>query len=224
LPGVRDPSRLPPSVLIYAIDGRRYVRPLFLTPEGQPTPQKIYYDAFTCIITQLVFSFTSVPFIVLTVRDTLTIWSRVYMFGVLGVAASYAAFSTPAVRTLLARSAPAQPAKDGAAPATRPEKPAAGDDDGDALKPQRPVIVRNKSSVADDVMFGLPVDAEHELLELRDFMADVRAEIVRRKEAGMAIPDVREMVRQKLVEAGVPMQGAPAAVGKEEGHATAVQH
>jgi lysophospholipid acyltransferase len=171
-------------------------------------------------VTQLIFSFTSVPFIVLTVRDTLTIWSRVYMFGVLGVATSYAAFSTPAVRTLLARSAPAQPAKDGAAAAAKPEKPAA---DGDALKPQRPAIVRNKSSVTDDVMFGLPVDAEHELLELRDFMADVRAEIVRRKEAGIAIPDVREMVRQKLAEAGVQMQAAPAAAEKEERPAAAGQ-
>jgi lysophospholipid acyltransferase len=167
----------------------------------------VYYDAFTCVVTQLVFSFTSVPFIVLTVRDTLTIWSRVYMFGVLGVAASYAAFSTPAVRNLLARRLPAPPAKDAAA-AAKAEKP---DADGEA--PKRPAIARAKSSTADEIMFGVPVNAEHELLELRDFMADVRAEIVRRKEAGLAIPDVREMVRQKLVEAGVQVS---AAAEKEE--------
>jgi lysophospholipid acyltransferase len=142
-----------------------------------------------------------VPFIVLTVRDTLTIWSRVYMYGVIGVAASYAAFSTPAVRSLLVRSAP-QPAKGGTA---KTEKPPVN---GEGLKPQRPAIVRNKSSVGDEIMFGVPVDAEHELLELRDFMGEVRAEIVRRKEAGIAIPDVREMVRQKLADAGVQMDAA----------------
>ncbi|MCJ1406409.1 lysophospholipid acyltransferase [Ptychographa xylographoides] len=76
---------------------RRYVRPFFLTPDGQrPTPNKRYYDVVTYLATQVTFCFVTAPFVLLTLPGSLVVWSRVYFYAVIGVAASMAFFESPA--------------------------------------------------------------------------------------------------------------------------------
>jgi lysophospholipid acyltransferase len=61
----------------------------------KPTPYKPYYDIFTWLVTQLVFSFTTTPFILLTIHDSTTAWARVYFYPVIGVAACSIFLATP---------------------------------------------------------------------------------------------------------------------------------
>ncbi|CAF9941925.1 MAG: lysophospholipid acyltransferase [Alectoria fallacina] len=81
---------------------RRHIRPFFLTPDGQrPTPYKLYYDVLSYLVTQTAFSFTTVPFVLLTLPDSLLVWIRVYFYTVLGAVASMAFFASPAKTWLI---------------------------------------------------------------------------------------------------------------------------
>ncbi|KAL9133265.1 MAG: hypothetical protein Q9175_005558 [Cornicularia normoerica] len=76
---------------------RRHIRPFFFTPDGQrPTPYKIYYDVLSYLATQMAFCFTTAPFVLLTLSDSLLVWIRVYLYAVLGAAVSMAFFASPA--------------------------------------------------------------------------------------------------------------------------------
>ena len=78
------------------IEGRKLLRPFFLTPDGaKALPAKRYYDYFTLVITQTTFSFVVAPFIYLTISDSLKVWSRVYFYCVIGVAASIGFLNSP---------------------------------------------------------------------------------------------------------------------------------
>lgn len=77
-------------------DFRRHVRPFFLTRDGtQPTKYKVFYDIFSYLITQTVFCFTTAPFVLLTLHDSLLVWSRVHFFAIVGVTLSMAFFASP---------------------------------------------------------------------------------------------------------------------------------
>lgn len=66
------------------IDCRRYLRPFFIDPKtSQPKSSKIYYDAASWLATQLIFSFTTAPFVLLTLSASLIVWSRVYFYAVI---------------------------------------------------------------------------------------------------------------------------------------------
>lgn len=54
---------------------------------------KRYYDIFSYLATQLAFSFTVAPFILLSFRDSYTAWKRVYFYCIIGVVVGLAAFS-----------------------------------------------------------------------------------------------------------------------------------
>lgn len=67
-----------------------------MTADGaKPTPQKRYYDFFTWLVTQLAFSFTTAPFILLTIHDSTLAWARVYFYCIVGVMASSAFLASP---------------------------------------------------------------------------------------------------------------------------------
>jgi lysophospholipid acyltransferase len=153
------------------LDTRRYIRPFFLSPAGQPLPSKQYYDIASWVLTQLFFSFTVVPFIILRVGPSFTVWSRVSYFGIIGVALSTAFFASPAKGWLSA--------KVKARTAT-----------------ERPGISRTKSD-GDGVMLGMPMDVEKEYKELEGVVKIVRDEIERRRKAGLPV-DVRDIIRGKL--------------------------
>ncbi|KZF21287.1 putative MBOAT family protein [Xylona heveae TC161] len=75
---------------------RRHVRPFFLTADGtSPTPYKKYYDIASLVTTQLAFSFTAAPFVLLSLHDSLLVWSRVYFYCIVGVVASVTFFASP---------------------------------------------------------------------------------------------------------------------------------
>ncbi|KAJ5545390.1 Membrane bound O-acyl transferase MBOAT [Penicillium sp. DV-2018c] len=74
---------------------RRYVRPFFLTPDGtKPTPNKRYYDILSWFATQLTLNFAVVPFILLNFQDSLTVWSRIYFYGIINCAVPLLAFAS----------------------------------------------------------------------------------------------------------------------------------
>ena len=87
---VAKSTSLPPrglmSITDLTTDSRRLLRPFFLSPDGKPLPRKRYYDIFTWLVTQLTFSFTTAPFILLTIHDSMLAWSRVYFYCPIGVA------------------------------------------------------------------------------------------------------------------------------------------
>ncbi|KAN0073425.1 MBOAT, membrane-bound O-acyltransferase family domain containing protein [Elaphomyces granulatus] len=90
---------------------RRYVRPFFLTPDGtKPTPLKRYYDVVSWLTTQLILSFSVVPFIVLYFSDSILVWARLYFYGLVAVMSSIAFFASPAkgylIRELKKRNKP----------------------------------------------------------------------------------------------------------------------
>lgn len=88
-------------LLLTVTDFRRHVRPFFLTPDGQrPTPYKRYYDVLSYVTTQVAFCFTTAPFVLLTLPDSLLVWARVYFYAIIGVAASVAFFASPAKQWL----------------------------------------------------------------------------------------------------------------------------
>jgi lysophospholipid acyltransferase len=81
----------------FEIDFRRYFRPFFLEPmTSQPTSAKIYYDIFSYVVTQLAFSFTTAPFVLLTLPASFLVWTRVYFYAIIGTALSTAFFASPA--------------------------------------------------------------------------------------------------------------------------------
>jgi lysophospholipid acyltransferase len=170
------PYHLPliPQADIYFKDSRRLIRPFFLTSDGQPSSYKIYYDFLSWVLTQFFFAFTVVPFAILEVKPTLEIWSRVHYFGLIGVILAQIVLQSP-LKGMLSQKAKG--------------------------RLDRPGMTRTKSDHGDGVMLGVPVDAEKELNELVD---EVKAEIERRKRAGLTIPDIRTLVKEKLSAVGAP--------------------
>jgi lysophospholipid acyltransferase len=78
-------------------DFRRYFRPFFLDATTQkPLPSKRFYDLFSFLVTQLTFTFATTPFLLLAMDKSLLVWSRVYFYAVVGIAASMAFFASPA--------------------------------------------------------------------------------------------------------------------------------
>ena len=72
------------------------MRPFFLTSDGaKARPAKKYYDYFSVLVTQATFSFVVAPFIYLTIEDSLRVWSRVYFYCIIGVAACYGFLNSP---------------------------------------------------------------------------------------------------------------------------------
>lgn len=58
-------------------------------------PYKRYYDILTWLTTQLAFSFTVSPFILLSAHASLTVWVRVYLYTIVGVACCFGFLNSP---------------------------------------------------------------------------------------------------------------------------------
>ena len=81
---------------------RRYVRPFFMDLDGKTSiPEKKYYDLFSFLATQIAFSFTVAPFIILGFSDSIILWSRLYLYCIGGVAATRGFFASPAKQYLI---------------------------------------------------------------------------------------------------------------------------
>jgi len=76
---------------------RRHVRPFFLDPiKGNPRPTKVYYDIVTYFGTQLTFAFCTTPFLMLSLKDSLQVWGRVYFYALIWTLVSMGVFASPA--------------------------------------------------------------------------------------------------------------------------------
>src|ERR1700753_1954261 len=138
-----------------------------------PLPRKVYYDIFSWVITQVSFTFVMTPFLLLEVSKAWEVWRRLYFYDIFGVDVCMAFFASPAKGILVQRL---------------------------KARMERPELARAKSDSGNDqVMFGVPVDAEAELQEI---VAEVRAEIEKRSKEGMPLPDVRALVRETLAQLG----------------------
>lgn len=74
-----------------------------MTPDGsKPMPNKRYYDVLSWLTTQLAFSFTVAPFILLSIHRSMLAWARVYFYCIIGVTACSVFLLTPG-KTWLAR-------------------------------------------------------------------------------------------------------------------------
>lgn len=155
-------------------DVRRHIRPFFLSPDGQyPTPYKPYYDILSYLTTQLAFSFTTTPFVLLTLPDSLRVWSRVYFYAILGTAASMAFFASPAKAYM---SRVLKKRNQSAVPQSKPEKVRLGP------------------------LMGLPSDPAGDIDEaVREIREEVEAR--RRRGLGGSMPtgvDMKVAVEEKL--------------------------
>jgi hypothetical protein len=99
------------------------------------------------------------------------VWARVYFYAIVVTLAGMALFASPARAFLSGRI---------------------------KARMERPEMVRSRSEGgSDQVMFGVPIDAEAELQEL---VTEVRGEIERRRALGLQVPDVRALVKEKLAQ------------------------
>ncbi|KAI9751387.1 MAG: lysophospholipid acyltransferase [Lichina confinis] len=98
-----DPKRsFAAQVLIGArTDFRRYMRPLFLTPTGDPSSYKPFYDVVSVLCTELAFSFAVAPFVLLEFSTSIGVWSSVYFYAPAGTILSMVFFASPAKRHLV---------------------------------------------------------------------------------------------------------------------------
>lgn len=177
------------------VDGRRLIRPLFLTPDGKKDlPTKRYYDIFTTILTQVVFSYVVAPFVILGFSDTLKVWARVYFYTIIGLVGSFALFSRslPFRKELVKR----QAARVAAVPIDEVaiEKAAREEIRLDKLK-----RTDSQNSVASkkQPILGIADDPEAEIDEI---VKEVKAEFYERRRRGSLMQgfDIKKAVQEKL--------------------------
>jgi lysophospholipid acyltransferase len=124
----------------------------------------------TWFITQLAFSFTVAPFLVLTFSNSMAVWARVYFYCIIGVVASIAFLFSPGKAYLVQQLKKRQGAT-------------------------RPGTTRQESTRGGTTL-GLPNDPEAEVQEI---VAEVKKEIETRRQRGQSIDlDVKKMVQEKL--------------------------
>lgn len=158
-----------------AKNGRRLLRPFFLTPDGvSPTPKKRYYDIFTTLVTQLAFSFTVVPFIFLTFSGSWLVWVRVYCYCLIGVAICLGCIFSPVKQKLQIQLKKRNQGKI-----------------QEVVKEEQ-----EKERVQKAPTLGLPDDPEAEMEEI---VAEVKKEMEARKKRGGSVSfDIRKAVEEKL--------------------------
>ncbi|KAF2128503.1 MBOAT-domain-containing protein [Dothidotthia symphoricarpi CBS 119687] len=183
-----------------AKNGRRLIRPFFLTPDGKsPLPSKKYYDIFTTILTQLVFSFTVAPFIFLGFSDTLKVWARVYFYTLFGIAASFALFSKslPLRKEIVQRQAVRVAAATPAVDESTIERLAREELDAERLT--RINSADSTASYRKAPTLGIADDLETEIDEI---VSEVKAEYEERKRRGSVLQgfDVKKAVHEKILD------------------------
>lgn len=168
-----------------------------MTPDGkQPLPSKRYYDIFTMLLTQFVFGFTTAPFIILGFKDTMTVWSRVYFFVLVGTAGSFALFSRalPFRKELVKM----QSSRQAASTEKDLEKIAKEEIELDLKRRESTMsTASDSSSVRRAPTLGIADDPE---LELDEVVREVKAEIDARRRRGSMMQgfDLKKAVQEKI--------------------------
>lgn len=166
-----------------AKNARRFLRPFVMELDGK-TPitggnfltNKRAYDVASWAITQLAFSFTVAPFILLSMDRCLTAWARVYFYCIIGTVLSMAFFASPGKAWLKKKLDKRNARLEG------------------KLAGSRPKIGREESYAGP--VGGLPDDPAKELDEM---MEEIRQEVDLRRRKGMSVKDgLQEAVRERL--------------------------
>lgn len=58
-------------------------------------PTKRYYDILSWLTTQVILGFAVLPFILLSFGDSVSVWGRVYFYGIIGTLGSIIVFASP---------------------------------------------------------------------------------------------------------------------------------
>ena len=143
-----------------------------MAPDGKtPLPSKRYYDFLSYFLTQVTFSFTTAPFILLGIHDSLKVWSQVYFYAILGVIACNVFLLTPGKAWLSSN--------------VKAYQRTAG----------RPAAQR-QDSYSKETYLGLPNDPGKEWDNMVDEIAN---EIERRRSDGKPIKEeVKQVLREKF--------------------------
>ncbi|KAH8724778.1 MBOAT, membrane-bound O-acyltransferase family-domain-containing protein [Phaeosphaeriaceae sp. PMI808] len=181
-----------------AKNGRRLIRPLFLTPDGKnPLPSKRYYDIITAILTQVAFAFVVAPFVLLGFSDTIKVWARVNFYTLIGIVGSYALFSRslPIRKQLVQmQAARAPPVSTAAVDESTIEKTAREEVHKEQLArtTSQDTIHSRK-----EPLLGIADDPEAEIDEI---VREVKAEFEQRRRRGSIMQgfDVKKAVQEKL--------------------------
>lgn len=81
---------------------RRNLRPIFMLSDGiTPGPYKPYYDIVTYIVTQVGFGYVVQPFVILSFKDSIKMWSSVYFYGHVFIAVTIFIFQGPYKKQVL---------------------------------------------------------------------------------------------------------------------------
>ncbi|KAK9453690.1 MBOAT, membrane-bound O-acyltransferase family-domain-containing protein [Dipodascopsis uninucleata] len=81
---------------------RRYIRPFFLKPDlSGDGPYKKYYDIVCYVMTQLFMGYAVQPFILLTFKQSIIAWSRVYFYAHVVLLGTIITFSRKDVRKFM---------------------------------------------------------------------------------------------------------------------------
>ncbi|KAL9080461.1 MAG: hypothetical protein Q9157_000775 [Trypethelium eluteriae] len=152
-----------------AKNGRRLLRPFFMTPDGsQSKSSKRYYDILTWFITQVAFAFTTAPFILLSFENSFKVWTRVYFYCVIGVIVCLGFLASPGKSYL---------------------------QNEIKKRSTRPKLSRVQSQDSQPVL-GLPSDPEKEVNEA---IEEIKQELERRKQDGQPITnDFKKAVEDNL--------------------------
>jgi lysophospholipid acyltransferase len=156
-----------------------------MTVDGKtPLSNKRYYDILTYVVTQLSFTFTVAPFIILGFSDSLKVWSRVWFYCLIGIAASFGFLNSP-LKVQLSQALKRRAAS------------VASGSGGPSASYGKPSLERNESYNSTHVGGGIPDDPEKEFGEI---VKEVREEIEKRKRRGSVVPDFRVMLKEKIDE------------------------
>ncbi|KAK3368048.1 MBOAT, membrane-bound O-acyltransferase family-domain-containing protein [Podospora didyma] len=153
---------------------RRYIRPFFLDPKTQaPLPSKKHYDVVSWLTTQIFFAFTTAPFLVLSFSGSITAWSRVYFFAIIGTLVSMGFFASPAklhLRHMLEqRVAKASSTQQKTGASITPSVT----DRGDVSELRRSV---STDSLRDEAVLGLGLSSDPQR-DLDEALSEIRAEV-----------------------------------------------
>ena len=174
-------------------DSRRLIRPFFLNPTtSAPLPNKRYYDICSYLATQLGFSFTVTPFILLSLPGSLQVWTAVYLYAIIGTAASLAFFASPA-KSLLRKKLAAR-AKGAGQATPHALTPAVEKEKGEAEL----LIPGQKREDVRGPALGLPDDPGRDLDEIMD---EIKQEVEVRRARGQSISQgLTEAMNEKIGE------------------------
>ena len=143
-----------------------------MTPDGKKSTQyKPYYDFFSWLVTQLAFSFTTAPFILLSINDSMLAWARVYFYCIIGVTVCSVFLITPG-KAYLQKKVKARTAT--------------------AKKPEDPLRRTESQESMQGGVLGVPNEPGREFDEMVD---EIMEEVKKRKGSGVG-PDGLELKKR----------------------------